>query len=152
VNYLNYALQYQVSDSGDGTLLGYFYLDLHPRDGKYTHACNIPLQVSYTKEDGSRVPAVVAMLCNFSKPCGNRPALLYHDEVETYFHEFGHVMHCLCSKASTAVFSGFSGVQKDFIECPSQMLENWVWHAEPLDRMSKHFEVSCQLNIFNQPS
>ena len=80
---------------------------------------------------------VVELYC--SKSTATKPALLDHDEVETYFHEFGHVMHNVCSFTETPKFA-FLRVERDFVEAPSQMLENWCWEEEPLRKMSHHFK------------
>ncbi|XP_047472872.1 thimet oligopeptidase-like [Penaeus chinensis] len=135
---------YRVNDAETGEKMGYFFLDLYPRDGKFGHAAIFPLQPSCEGPTGDRQVAVCAMMCNFTKPTKDKPALLDHSEVETYFHEFGHVMHHICSRATFAMFAG-TRVERDFLEAPSQMLENWVWEKEPLALMSGHYKTGENL-------
>ncbi|PHH55189.1 Thimet-like oligopeptidase [Ceratocystis fimbriata CBS 114723] len=127
------------ASEGDG-FVGYLYLDLHPRAGKYGHAANFNLQSGFVKEDGSRQYPATALVCNFSKPTATRPSLLKHDEVVTLFHELGHGIHDLAGRVKYSRFHGTNTVG-DFVEAPSQMLENWCWTPEVLKRLSKHVET-----------
>ncbi|MCP4122633.1 MAG: Zn-dependent oligopeptidase [Bacteroidetes bacterium] len=127
---------YEVYDGE--TLIGRFYLDLHPRPNKYNHAACFPVIIGRESSQGWQIPTST-LECNFSAPAEGKPALMTHDEVETFFHEFGHVLHSLVSTAEVGVQSGFY-VSQDFVEAPSQIFENWVWNYESLSLFSKHYE------------
>jgi len=106
----------------------------------------MPLQPGYVNKKTKEMVLVnvCTMLANFCKPTQNKPALLDHDEVETFFHEFGHVMHQLCSQTETSKFNG-THVERDFVEAPSQMLENWCWEEETLKMMSGHYVDNSEI-------
>lgn len=131
---------YRVNDKESGELMGYVYMDLFPREGKYSHFCNHPIQSGALNDAGVKEKTVTCMICNFTPPSGDKPSLLTPDEVTTYFHEFGHAMHAICSKAKAQLFWG-THVERDFVEAPSQMLENWVKEKEVLARMSGHYKT-----------
>lgn len=126
------------SSEGDG-FVGYLYLDLHPRQGKYGHAANFNLQPGYLKKDGSRRYPATALVCNFSKPTPKKPSLLKHEEVVTLFHELGHGIHDLSGRTKYSRFHGTATV-RDFVEAPSQMLENWCWTPSQIRSLSTHYE------------
>ena len=122
---------YNVIENKTDAVIGQFYLDLHPRKGKFSHAACFGLIASCKTSGGGRQNPAAAMVANFPSD------LLLHSDVRTYFHEFGHVMHQLCSKTETCRFAG-TAVERDFVEAPSQMLENWVFEREALILLSGH--------------
>ena len=123
---------FRVDDAASGDKMGFFYLDLHPRDGKYGHAAIFHL----LKRWGDQVP-VDCMLCNLPAPTADGPALLRHSNVVTFFHEFGHIMHGICAEGDGNATT-LAKCPRDFVEAPSQMLENWCWTAAGLTRLSRH--------------
>ncbi|KAK8127777.1 peptidase family M3 [Apiospora sp. TS-2023a] len=127
-------------DSEGNGFVGYLYLDLHPRQGKYGHAANFNLQPGFVQTNGSRHYPATALVCNFSKPTPTKPSLLKHDEVTTLFHELGHGIHDLAGRTKYARFHGTSTV-RDFVEAPSQMLENWCWTPSQIKALSSHYET-----------
>lgn len=131
---------FEVWDSNTDEQLGEFYIDLHPRDNKYTHAAQWGLVQHKVWADGTVQLPVAALVCNFTKPTDDKPSLMTHDETETFFHEFGHCLHTILSETEMAGFAGTS-VERDFVEAPSQMFEEWVWTPETLSMFAKHYET-----------
>ena len=131
---------FKIKDKASGELVAYFYMDLYPREGKYKHAACFGLVEGEEKQDGTYQIPFVAIVANLNKPSGDMPSLLKHSEVETLFHEFGHVLHNALTKAKYSSFSGTS-VSWDFVEAPSQMLERWAWDPQVLKKISKHYKT-----------
>jgi len=121
----------------NGTVLGRFYLDMHPREGKYGHAAQFTVN-SGVKD--RQIP-VAALVCNFPGGDGDGPALMEHDDVETFLHEFGHLLHTLFGGNQRWI--DFSGVatEWDFVEAPSQMLEEWAIDHSTLSAFARHHET-----------
>ncbi|KAF9346342.1 hypothetical protein BGX34_004026, partial [Mortierella sp. NVP85] len=132
--------------------IGYFYLDLFPRPGKYAHQCVVPLRPSYVSSSGERMLPVAVNVGNLSRPTADRPAMLKHSEANTFFHEFGHVCHAMSSRARYSLFN-FSwsvvpyptSLAMDFLEVPSIMLENWLWEPTVLKRLGRHYKTGEEL-------
>jgi thimet oligopeptidase len=135
---------YQIVDVKDQRLIGYFYLDMIPRDLKYDHFAAFPLISARVLPNGQYSRPVASIVGNFNPPSDGKPSLLNHYEVETAFHEFGHIMHQTLTTAPYASLSG-SNVAQDFVEAPSQMLENWVWNAGILSQLSSHYKTGEKL-------
>ena len=131
---------FKIKDKASGELVAYFYMDLYPREGKYKHAACFGLVEGEEKQDGTYQNPFVAIVANLNKPSGDTPSLLKHSEVETLFHEFGHVLHNALTKAKYSAFSGTS-VSWDFVEAPSQMLERWAWDPQVLKKISRHYKT-----------
>jgi len=123
------------SDAESGAPLGLMYLDLYPRPNKYGHYAQFPITPGKRLPSGEYERPVCSLVCNFPNPSGDRPSLLAFAEVETYFHELGHALHTMTTKAEHTRFSG-TGVPRDFVEAPSQMLENWVRDPGVLNRFA----------------
>jgi thimet oligopeptidase len=119
-----------------GRAIGRIYLDMHPREGKYKHYAQFTLVNGVS---GRALPEGV-LLCNFPKP-GEEPALMEHDQVKTFFHEFGHLLHHVLGGHTR--WAGISGVatEWDFVEAPSQMLEEWVWDVPTLQTFARHYQT-----------
>ena len=127
---------YELYDNASGNLIGHFYLDLFPRANKYQHAAQFDVRSAKMYPAGRQTPVAV-LVCNFPKPTADEPSLLPHDDVETFFHEFGHLLHALLNRGE---LEGLS-VPRDFVEAPSQMLENWVWQKASLKRFARHYRT-----------
>lgn len=125
----------------DGQLIAQFYLDLYARAKKRGGAWMDECRVRRTKANGEAQVPVAYLVCNFTPPVGDQPALLNHNELTTLFHEFGHGIHHMLTQVNTAAVSGINGVAWDAVELPSQFLENWCWEPEALAFISGHVET-----------
>ncbi len=142
----NDVKMYQINNT-DGTIVGYFAMDLFPRDGKFGHAAMFDVVVSH--EHGYKTEEYFApfssMVCNFPTPTKKVPSLLSVGEVETLFHEFGHLLHMTLTRARLESQAG-ANVAWDFVETPSQIMENWVWDKDVMKKLSRHFETGKHMD------
>jgi len=129
---------YAVSDSETGEPMCLFYLDMFPREGKYNHFAQFGIIEGKLLPSGKYQRPTVALICNFPPPGKDEPSLMAHSDVETLFHEFGNAMHSILTRAKYGRFAGTS-VPRDFVEAPSQMLENWVWDKKVLDSFAADY-------------
>ena len=130
---------YEIRDS-DGSMRGQFYFDLYARQNKRGGAWMGTCQSRMKTSRVDQIP-VAYMVCNFTPPVGEKPALMTHDEVETLFHEFGHGLHHMLTRVEYPEVSGINGVAWDAVELPSQFMENYCWEREALDLFAAHYET-----------
>lgn len=131
---------WRISDAS-GNLIARFYTDLYARASKRGGAWMDSDTTYCVLPDGSVRTPVAFLVCNFSHPVGNKPALLTHDDVTTLFHEFGHGLHHMLSRVPQAQLSGINGVEWDAVEMPSQFMENWAWNYDTLKTLSSHVDT-----------
>ena len=132
------VVSYEVLNE-DGSHLGILFMDFHPRESKRGGAWMTNYREEYY-ENGKRVDPVISVVCNFSRPSGDQPALLNWDETETLFHEFGHALHGLFADTKFRSLAG-TNVSRDFVELPSQIMENWVAEPEVLKFFARHYKT-----------
>lgn len=137
------VVSFAVWEADDPTaFVGYLYMDLYPRANKYGHFAEFSLQPGFLKNDTkTRHYPVMSLVCNFPRPQAGKPALLDHDSVVTFFHELGHAVHDLSGRTKYARYHG-TATARDFVEAPSQMLENWMWTNTTLKALSKHYTTN----------
>ncbi len=139
------VLAYEVRDE-NGEFLSVLYCDYFPRESKNSGAWMNTFRSASVEEDGTVVPPIGVLVNNFTKPTATKPSLLSFGEFETMLHEFGHGLHGIMGKGTYGSLTGTS-VYRDFVELPSQMLENWASEKEYLDLFAKHFESGEKIPV-----
>jgi len=139
------VFRYELRDIKTKETIGYLFLDLYPREGKYGHAAAFQTSDARTNEAGLQKPTAITLMCNFAKPTKGTVSLLARYDVETLFHEFGHALHHLLSKVEYVSQSGFK-TKLDFVEAPSQLLEHWCWNEKILQKITKHYKTGKPLS------
>ena len=124
---------------GDSTV-GILYMDFHPRASKRSGAWMTEFRGQHRTLDGKNVMPIIQVVCNFTKPTADAPSLLNFDESETLFHEFGHALHGLLSKCTYPSLAG-TNVPRDFVELPSQVMENWCRHPQVMKMYAHHYQT-----------
>ncbi len=132
------VMTYEVKEK-DGSHVGIIYMDFHPRPGKKSGAWSTSIRQAHV-ENGEKITPVHMIVMNFTRPTGGKPALISFDETLTFFHEFGHALHSLLTKCEYLTTSG-SSVARDFVELPSQIMENWAAHPDVLKSYARHYET-----------
>ncbi len=128
-----------------GQLVAQFYLDLYARNGKRPGAWMDEVRSRWARPDGRQQTPVAQLVCNFSSPVGDKPALLTHDDVTTLFHEFGHGLHHMLTQVNELGVSGINGVEWDAVELPSQFMENFCWEWDVLQQLTAHVDTGAPL-------
>ncbi len=134
---------YEVFDGN--RFMAVLYLDMHPRASKRSGAWMTEFR-GQSNIGGNEIRPLIQVVCNFSKPVGDKPALLSFDEVETFMHEFGHAMHGMLSDCTYPSISGTS-VKRDFVELPSQVMENWCYEPEFLNTFARHYQTGATIPL-----
>ena len=132
---------YEVYDGN--RFMAVLYLDMHPRASKRSGAWMTEFR-NQSNIDGNEIRPLIQVVCNFSKPVGDKPALLSFSEVETFMHEFGHAMHGMLSDCTYPGVSG-TNVKRDFVELPSQVMENWCYVPEFLNTFARHYQTGATI-------
>jgi len=134
----------KVLSKDESKLLGILLLDLYPRPNKYSHAAHLTV-VPTVYENRNYIPDVSIVIANFPKSTPTKPSILTRHDVNTFFHEFGHAMHALLGRTTLASFAG-TNTKTDFVELPSQMLEEWLWDKAILKKISSHYKTGESLS------